>query len=255
LRSLRRFLREAEILQSEKIPVGVTEPRKVLLEKDGVQLFAIFRDVDVRKKRHKENGVFRLDYRDCGVFEVASYRLSRILGLHNVPPTVLRTVNGKKGSLQAWVENAMTENDRKERGLPPPNAQDWVKQFQSLWIFDDLIFNDDRNMGNILIDANWKIWMIDATRAFRTISELKHPELVRRCDPDLWEKLLALDPERVNEALAGVLEDTQISSLLARHRLLIEHIRKLVEDRGEEFVFYGASPAAGTKDEQGGPAL
>jgi hypothetical protein len=30
--------------------------------------------------------------------------------------------------------------------------------------FDQLIYNTDRNLGNLLIDGDWRIWMIDHTR-------------------------------------------------------------------------------------------
>ena len=41
-------------------------------------------------------------------------------------------------------------------------------------LFDSLIFNDDRNPGNYLFDADWKLWMIDHSRAFQMRRELKY---------------------------------------------------------------------------------
>ena len=38
---------------------------------------------------------------------------------------------------------------------------------RSLRIFDELIQNRDRNTGNLLWTTDWKMWMIDHTRAFR----------------------------------------------------------------------------------------
>ena len=34
-------------------------------------------------------------------------------------------------------------------------------------LFDQLITNVDRNLGNLLIDKNWTVWMIDHSSAFR----------------------------------------------------------------------------------------
>ena len=34
-------------------------------------------------------------------------------------------------------------------------------------VFDQLIGNIDRNVGNLLITSDWRIWAIDHTRAFR----------------------------------------------------------------------------------------
>jgi hypothetical protein len=33
-------------------------------------------------------------------------------------------------------------------------------------LFDQLIFNDDRNQGNMLIGKDWKVWLIDHTQDF-----------------------------------------------------------------------------------------
>ena len=35
------------------------------------------------------------------------YELSQLLGLNNIPPTVDRNINGKRGTLQAWIEGAL----------------------------------------------------------------------------------------------------------------------------------------------------
>ena len=48
-----------------------------------------------------------------------------------------------------------------------------------MWVvrlFDQLIFNTDRNLGNLLIDKSWRLWMIDHTRAFKTFTEPKSPK-------------------------------------------------------------------------------
>ena len=38
-------------------------------------------------------------------------------------------------------------------------------------VFDELIANRDRNIGNMLWTSTWKMWMIDHTRAFRRGAE------------------------------------------------------------------------------------
>ena len=42
-------------------------------------------------------------------------------------------------------------------------------------LFDQLIYNVDRNLGNLVIDKNWTIWMIDHSRAFRLFDKVKTP--------------------------------------------------------------------------------
>ncbi len=48
-------------------------------------------------------------FRDNYIYEPAAYQLSLLLGLDNVPPATLRKIDNKNGSVQIWVENAMTE--------------------------------------------------------------------------------------------------------------------------------------------------
>ena len=48
-----------------------------------------------------------------------------------------------------------------------------------MWVvrlFDQLIYNTDRNLGNLLIDKDWRLWMIDHTRAFKTFTEPEEPQ-------------------------------------------------------------------------------
>ena len=42
---------------------------------------------------------------------------------------------------------------------------------QIVRLFDQLIYNIDRNLGNLMITNDWTIWAIDHTRAFRTYDD------------------------------------------------------------------------------------
>lgn len=59
-------------------------------------------------------------------------------------------------------------------------------------VFTQLIADTDRNTGNLLIDADWKIWMIDFTRAFRHSRALAAPGDLQTCDRALLSKLRSL---------------------------------------------------------------
>jgi hypothetical protein len=43
-----------------------------------------------------------------------------MLGLDNVPPATLRKLKNKNGSVQIWVENAMTQKSMNKQNLKPP---------------------------------------------------------------------------------------------------------------------------------------
>lgn len=233
------FLRTAKVIKMKEISQGITHPRQVLLEKNGIQMRAVFRDVDEEKTMVTfASGQTEIMFRDNYIFECAAYELSRLLGLDNVPPVVERRIEGKSGSLQIWVENAMTEMTRSKKKIGPPDVTRWNEQVQVMRIFDNLVYNTDRNMGNILITPDWKMWLIDHTRAFRFRRELQDPKGIVQCERKLWEKLQALDEATVRQRLKKYLRSSEMDALLKRRQKLVEHIQKLIQERGEQRVLF-----------------
>ena len=233
------FLQTARVIRFREISQGITLPQKLLLEKDGVRMHAIFRDVNQQKPiTTLASGVMVMNFRDSYIFEPAAYELGRLLGLDNVPPVVLRKFRGKKGSLQAWVEKSMTEGKRVKDNVTPPDTVFWSKQIHVMRVFDILIYNTDRNQGNILIDGDWKVWLIDHTRAFRQEKKLQNLKLIIQCGRKFWENLKSLDEETVRERLKKFLRSSEIKALLQRRDILVAHIQKLIEERGENKVLF-----------------
>ncbi len=237
------FLRTAEIISRERIGEGLNNFLKVLLEKDGIRMHAIFRDVHVeRSQMPLSDGKISFFFRDDAIFECAAYELAKLLGLDTVPPAVERKIRRQQGTLQAWVENVSTEKAMREKtGVPPSggiNRWRWIMQRQNVYIFDNLIYNEDRNQGNILIEPDWKLWMIDHTRAFRRWKELMNPEQVQFAERSLWEKLQVLDETEVRTKLKDFLKPAEINGLIERKGLLVAHIQKLIDERGEKAVLF-----------------
>ncbi len=240
---IEEFLRTAEIISRERVGEGLNNFLKVLLEKDGIQMHAIFRDVHVeRSQMPLSDGKVSFFFRDDAIFECAAYELAKLLGLDTVPPAVGRRIRGQQGTLQAWVENVSTERAMREKTDVPPiggiNRWRWIMQRQNIYIFDNLIYNEDRNLGNILIEPDWKLWMIDHTRAFRRWKELMNPEQVQFAERSLWEKLQARDETVVRAKLKDFLKPAEINGLIERKGLLVAHIQKLIDERGEKAVLF-----------------
>ncbi len=232
------FLSAAKILSVEKILKGSTRPRKVLLEFDGIRAHAIFRDVDISETWVKlDDGSFHMKLRDYDLFEVAAFRMAEVLGLDNVPPTVVRRFGGATGSLQIWLENIISSGDLKD-GLSPPDYAAWAAQRQAMELFDYLILNIDRNTGNYLVDADWKLWMIDHTRAFQTTEPDSAPVNIVRCAPLTWSILLSLDGTILRPVYAGLLTDTEIAHVLERVYRLRAHLGALIDERGYDAVIF-----------------
>jgi hypothetical protein len=232
---LLNFMRSAPIISEKLIGVGVNESKKVLLEKDGIRLHCIFREVDLRKRNEQVGGRIYLDFADSYLFEGAAYELARMLGIHHVPPVVLRKIDRRHGTLQVWIEDVL---DKESEGFKPPGTIIWVSQLWEMYFFDALIFNIDRNQGNMLVDEGYRLWMIDHTRAFQMVSELLEPEKINRVNRLAWERLVNLTKDDLQAALSDYLEKSEINSLWRRRQLLIDYVKALVEKRGAKVVFY-----------------
>ena len=233
------FLRTAKVVRIREIGQGITRPKRVLLEQGGIRMNAAFRDLNEEKTVAQfVTGRTEVGFRDSYLFEPAAYELSRLLGLDNVPPAIVRRIGGKSGSLQIWVEQAMTEGNRKQRGLQPPDPEHWNQQMYIMHHFDRLIYNTDRNLGNVLIDPNWKAWMIDHTRAFRLQSDITDADKIVKCERTFLEKLKTLDEATLKQRLKPYLRSSEITALFKRARKLVELVEKLIQERGEENVLY-----------------
>jgi hypothetical protein len=252
------FLKTADVASEKTITSGgITMPQKLLLEKDGVRVNAVFRTVDESKMQgNTGGGRADLFFRDCYIFEPAAYELSRMLGLDNVPPAALRKVKNTKGSIQIWLEHAMTDEKKAKDNIQPPDDQQWQKQLQIMNVFDQLVFNTDRNKGNILIDPTWKLWMIDHTRAFRRIPDLQKVSVLNLCERNLYHNLQSLDEAAVRERLKDYLTSYELDALFKRRKMIVDRYAKLIAEKGEEHVLYtfkeipapaAAAPAASGK--------
>jgi len=232
------FLRSAQVASSIELTDGINQPSKLLLEKDGIQMHAVFRKVRKVKVRELKYSGRRLELRDDFIFERAAYETALLLGLDNVPPVVERSIDGHPGTLQLWIERARTVRQDPSPRQSPSLKQRLLKQHETMWVFDNLIYNDDRNKGNVLISQDGKLWMIDHTQAFRTFEELPYPSLVTRCSRSLFQRLKQLDAAQISQALMPYLEPKELQALIVRRELLVEHIESLIAENGESSVLY-----------------
>jgi hypothetical protein len=104
--------------------------------------------------------------------------------------------------------------------------------------FDNLIGNYDRNQGNVLIDRDWHLWLVDHSRSFLRAKRLLFPEKVQRCDRKLLRALRDLDREVVRRRLTEVLSRAEIDALLVRRDLLVRRFESLGFERGEDAVLF-----------------
>jgi hypothetical protein len=105
-------------------------------------------------------------------------------------------------------------------------------------VFDNLINNIDRNQGNIMIDKDWKIWLIDHTRSFSKDKTLPNPKEVIRCSRRLWEAIKQMDETVVRKGLEHYLKESEVNAFFFRRTELIQLIEKRIGDMGEEEVLF-----------------
>ena len=235
---LESFLKTAEVVSRSEIPTGINRPTKLLLEQDGLRMHAILRTVDQRERNYRAHDRLILRFRDAYLHEVAAYRLSRLLGIDSIPVAVLRRDEGRLTSVQAWVEEARTEGERRLSGEPPPRSLEWVRQWQVMRVFDALIDNFDRNIGNLLVDSAWKLWLVDHTRSFTIYRRLYRPERIHLCKREVWDKLRALDKDTVSQQLGDVLTPEQVNAMMKRQTNLVRYLERLIAERGEQRVLF-----------------
>lgn len=233
-----KVLREAKIIKSKKLGTGITNPLKLTLLDGETELKAVFKNVDVRKTGiTKLKSGAEMDFKDSWQFDVAAYELDKLLGLNMVPPTVERKYNGEKGMVQWWVPNAMTEGDRKEKGLNPPDADSWNQYLYKVRLFDNLVYNIDRNLGNLLITPDWKIWMIDHSRCFKNNDTLKAKTDMARFSLSFMDALKKLDETKVMDRCGKYLTTYEIKSMMKRRDAIVQLYEKLHAEQGDSILY------------------
>lgn len=233
------FLRTAEITAVEDLEVGITDPRRVEMVKDGITVRAALRDFDETFERMRFEFDFYLELRDSFRFDIAAYELAKFFGLDNIPPVTLRTVNGVEATLQIWLEDALVEWDRFDDKIVPPDLLLFQKQRQNMLVFDSFIGNVDRNNGNILYDENWNHWLIDHSRAFvKRDDRMRYLDEIHWCARRLYEGLRDIDAAQLQELVSPPLGPIEIDFMLRRRDKIIARLDALIDERGVDAVLF-----------------
>jgi hypothetical protein len=132
----------------------------------------------------------------------------------------------------------MDEGDRQKKQTVGPNPSRTAMQIHVLRVFDELIQNRDRNGGNLLWTSDWKMWMIDHTRAFRLGKDLLKPQLLERIDRSLFAKMRELTPSGLAEAMGRNLTKEEIEALLVRRDVIVKLFNDRIALRGEAAVLF-----------------
>jgi hypothetical protein len=132
----------------------------------------------------------------------------------------------------------MDEEDRAAKKIPPPNLEAWNKQMYRVRVFDELIYDTDANLTNVLIGPDWQIWRIDFTRAFRPNKDLQKPADLVKCEQHLFQKLKDLNGGELEEKTRHYLTKDEVQAVMARRDKIVARFDELIKEKGENQVLY-----------------
>ncbi len=225
------FLKSASLKKTKGAKKGVTGTVRATLEHDALLHDCSIQRIDDEQQKYQTERGTEYNFRDSWKFNVAAYRLGRMLGLDKmIPPSIERTFDGKKGAWTWWVEDVqMDEVERLKRKISAPDKDQWSRQYLIMKVFDQLIFNTDRNATNILYDKDWHLWMIDHTRAFRLSHKLMDEKSLDKIDRAFFERLKLLDEVKVKQELGPYLRPMEIKAVMARRDVIVSHFERMPE--------------------------
>jgi hypothetical protein len=221
------FLQTAKVLTTKGGGKGVTGTVRATLSDGTLTHDAQIQKIEEKKAQFSAGKVTEFNFEDSWRFNVAAYRVDRLIGLRMVPVTVARTWKSERSAFTWWLDDVlMDEGARVKSNQQPPDSGIWNEQMQMVRLFDQLIANTDRNAGNLLIGKSWQVWAIDHTRAFRTQNTLSSPANIARCDRQVLAGLKGLTRDLLKREIGEFVTEYQIASLLARRDQIVAIIDK-----------------------------
>jgi hypothetical protein len=232
--AIEQFLLKAEVRRTRAAGKGITGSLRATMTDGTITHDAHIQTIDESKREFRSDKGTEFNFRDSWGFNVAAYKIDRLLGLNMVPVSVERRWRTTLAAYSWWLDDVlMDEGDRIKKKVSPPDLERWNQQMQLVRLFDQLIGNIDRNLGNLVITNDWTIWAIDHTRAFRTQSTLKTPGNIARCDRQVFARLKQLDKKSIQKAVDDHISGYEIDALLKRRDLIV----KMIEERGDAGLF------------------
>ncbi len=238
---IEKWLTEGEIVDSREIGEGVTKPYRLFLKAGEVELSGAWKN-----PRGMKNG-----FLEGWQYEIAAYEMDKLLGVDMVPPTVEKTFERKKGSLQFWITGTISDGERQEKrlGMPASHINHWENRNYLTRAFDSIIANDDRTQENIRYTKDWRTILIDHSRAFRSTREhtknlvfgkngLKEGLLFKRLPRKFVENVKALNFDQIKAAVGIYLTKREINAILSRKDIFLIEVDEMIKEQGEDSVLY-----------------
>ena len=165
--------------------------------------------------------------------EVAAYRLAEAMGLHFVPPTILRDGPHGEGSVQLLIE----ANPDEHYFAIFEERQELHDQFRAMCAFDIVANNTDRKSGHVLIDKDSRVWGIDHGLCFS--QDFKILTVIfefggEAISESLLEKIEPLT-QTVPLEVATLLNEQEVIAITERAKWLLDGARFPVDPSGRHY--------------------
>ncbi len=231
------FLREAKIEKMRSARKGITDSQQATLFDGKLRHDASVQSIDIAKSEFKTDRGTELNFKDSFKFNIAAYRLDKLMDLNLMPVYMERKIAGKTSSVGWWLDDVIgDEADRKKKKLTPPDVDAFNEQMYCVRVLVQLTANVDANQGNLLTDKNWNLWIIDFTRAFRLMRTLPNEKDLVKIDRKFLKALRELNEPQLAGALRPYVTNDEIKSLLKRRDLIVQHFDADVAAKGEAAV-------------------
>jgi hypothetical protein len=224
---LEDFLLNGTIVASEEIGTGITKPKRLTIRQGSHEDYAAYKNEDTEPGLEKKVRYNSRVYNDSDRYQYdpAAYYIDRMIDLQMVPVSVLRKVDGEEGTVSAWIPNAINERDRMEQEVPFDSFCAKDEQYRLRFLFDVLVYNEDRNLTNIIwTRKDFILRFIDHSLAFRSTD--RRPKQYRKIDLRLSDltkrKLETLNKENLTEKLSPYLHPRQIEAIVKRRDLIFK---------------------------------
>lgn len=232
------FLKKAKIVRTKESSKGVTGTLRATLRDGDVTHDAQIQTIDQSMQVFQSKQGVELNFRDSWRYNVAAYRLNQVLQLGRIPVSIERHHNGKAAAFTWWIDDVMMDEGERLKSKPEiPDNEAWNRQMWHVRIFDQLIHNVDRNLGNLVIDKGWNVWMIDHTRAFRLSDTLRSPKDLKKIERGALVRLKSLTAASLKATVGNYLTADEQKRVLLRRDAIV----KVFEEQGDGAIFDNTS--------------
>jgi hypothetical protein len=227
---LEEYLKTAEIIEVEIDKFdGRTAPWGITLNDGDISRQAIFKYVNRPRPALLP---------DSYHYEIAAYKMSKLLKYPAVPTVVEREIDETMGSLHLFLEGCFSLSYQQRNKLEPIDSQNFSDALSDLAVFENLVFCERDPEDVYIQESDWRIWRVDYSEAFAPFAELPYEETITRCSKELFQNLQRLEASEVKKVLEPHLSDEEIQALLQRKELVLDKIKQLAQEKDTDAVLF-----------------